>query len=147
MRHHLYFTLLYVSMGILPSSCNKVLNYIKDFVKTNNSEVNIVKAYKPYRVTGVDLTLEEAFTRLIGVKGEISWKSFKPKDFVDRPEIIMVQIDMKTNRSDSKPEKLLIQYLVNKNSKSVEFYAAEKNGKPIEKVMVDLSIIGTQFPL
>lgn len=143
MKHHSYFVFIYFIIALIPSSCNKILDYVNSL---SSGSIQTVKTYRPYKSTGIDLTLEEMLAKVAGATGEVSWKSFKPKDFNDRPEINMVQVDIKVGNPESRSKSLLIQYIINENTKGIELYAGEINGKAVEKLMIDLKIISGQLP-
>lgn len=143
MKHYSYLALIYFIVTLMPSSCSKVLDYVSSL---SSSNIQIVKNYKPYKANGIDVTLEDMYAKVAGATGEVSWKSFKPKNFNNRPEIGMVQVDIKIGSPKRKTRSLLVQYLINDNTKSIDLYAVEINNKAVEKIRLDLELLGSQLP-
>ena len=99
--------------------------------------VEFLKGYE-YNDGYYSATYEEVFSKVAGLQGTVSWKSFVPEKYVDNPNIRAVEIYIERNKEESEYQTIKLQYLVNPKNKIAELKYGEINGKA--KSIIDVAM-------
>jgi hypothetical protein len=103
---------------------------ISIYIFSQNYLYSDIEIVKNYTIAEVGHTIGFGISKAAGVNGSAKWKSFHPDEYINNRNVICVEAMVLKPSEDGNKGDAIFQFLLNRDSKYVEFTYFETNGEP-----------------